>query len=61
MTPRVASHERHAQRLLVHEALIEIAVIAQKEALVGGIDHDRILAQSFRVQVIQHAADVVVD
>ena len=57
---RPADEERHAERLLVHEALVVQAVVAEEEALVAGVDHDRVAAQAGLVEVVEHAADVVV-
>ena len=42
---RPADEERHAQRLLVHEPLVEQAVVAEEEALVAGVDDDRVAAR----------------
>ena len=57
---RPADEERHAQRLLVHEALVEHAVVAEKEALIARVDDDGVLRESAGVQEGEHAADVVV-
>ena len=59
--PRPADEERHPERLLVHEPLVVEAVLAEEAALVGGVDHDRLAGQSRPVEVIEQAADVVVD
>ena len=58
---RVADEQRHAQRLLVHEALVIPAVVAEKEALVGGIDDDGVVGQSFLLEIVEQTADVVID
>ena len=57
----VAHEEGHAQGFLVHQALVEPAVIAEEEALVGGVDDDGVVGQAFGVEVIEQPADVVVD
>ncbi|GIT31016.1 MAG: hypothetical protein Ct9H300mP1_30620 [Planctomycetaceae bacterium] len=59
--PGPADHQRHPVALLVHEPLVEPSVVAQVEALVGGIDHDGVFGQTGLVEVIQDPADVVVD
>ena len=58
---RPADEERHPQRLLVHEPLVEQAVVAEEEALVAGVDDDRVLREAGCVEVVEHAADAVVD
>ena len=58
---RIAHKQRHAQRLLVHEALVVPAVVAEEEALVGGVDHDGVFGQALLIEPAQQAADVVVD
>ena len=40
---RVADHEQHLEGLLVHEALVEPAMLTEEETLVGRIDNDGIL------------------
>lgn len=58
---RVADHKGHLEALLVHEALVEPAVLAQEEALVRRVHDDGVLGEALLVQPVQHAADVVVD
>ena len=58
---RIPDQQRHVQRLLVHPALVEPAVLAQIEALVGGVDHDRVVGQARLLEVIQHPAHAVID
>ena len=48
-------------RLLVHEALVEPAVLAHVEALVGGIDHEGIVQQAFLLQVVEHTTHIIVE
>ena len=57
---RVSHDERHTQRFLVHQALVEPAVIAEIEALIAGVDHDRVRCEAARVEIIEHAAHVIV-
>ena len=58
---RPADQERHAQRLLVHEPLVEQAVVAEEESLVARVDRrscswrDRSSSRN-----VEQAADVVV-
>ncbi len=58
---RPADEERHADRFLVHEALVEQAVVAEEEALVAGVDHDGVAAEPGLVERVEDAADAVVD
>ena len=58
---RVAHDERHAQRLLVHEALVVPAVVAEKEPLVGGVDDDGVVGDPLGVEVVQQPPDALVD
>jgi hypothetical protein len=48
----IAEHERHPQRLLVHEPLVEPAVLAEVEALVGRVDRDRVVEPAALVQEV---------
>src|SRR5205807_8097511 len=57
---RVTHQERHPDRFLVHQTLVKPAVVAQEKALVGSINHDRVLRQTLGIQIIEHSADVVV-
>ena len=50
---RPADEERHAQRFLVHEALVEPAVVAEEEALVRGVDDDGVFGQPFLIKKIE--------
>ena len=56
-----AYEQRHAQRLLVHPALVVPAVIAEIEALVGVVDDDGVLGEAGLVEIVEHAAEVLVD
>ena len=53
--------KRRRQALLVHEALVEPAVLAEEEALVGRVDDDRVVGEPFRVEAVEQPADVLVD
>ena len=57
---RPAHHHRHTKRLFVHETLVEPAMFAQVEPLVGGIDHNRILVQSRAFEIVQYLAHTLV-
>ena len=52
--PRPAHHHRHAEGLFVHEAFVEPSMLAQIEALVGGVDNYCVLVQSGTFQVVQN-------
>ena len=55
-----ADDERHPQRFLIHEALVEPVVVAEVEALVGGVDDDGVVGESLAVEEVEQPADVVV-
>ena len=56
----VADDKRHALAFLVHEALVEPAVFAEEEALVGSVDDDCIVQLSGLFKIVQKAADIFV-
>ena len=58
---RPAGHEGHLEGLLVHEALVVPAVLAEEEALVRGVDDQRVLGQALGVQPVQQPAHALVD
>ena len=58
---RVADHEGHAQRFLVHDPLVEESVLSEEVTLIRDVDHDRILRQPLFVERAEQTADVVVD
>ena len=58
---RVADHEGHVQRFFVHHSFVEHTMFAQEVALVGDVNDNGIFAQSFFIQHLQQAADVIVD
>ena len=49
--------QRHAKGLLVHQALVEPAVVSEEEALVRGVDHDGVLGQAFSIEPVEKSAD----
>ena len=55
-----ADDERHAERFLVHPALVVPAVFAHVEPLVGAVDDDGVLRQPVFIQILQDAPDAVV-
>ena len=57
---RIAHDQRHAQRRLVHKALVVPAVLAHEVAVVGGVDDERIVGQPALVQIVEHAAQVFI-
>ena len=63
--PRVAlgqTHdERRAEALFIHEPLVEPAVLAHVEPLVGGVDHQGVLVEPLRSQIVENAPHVVVE
>ena len=60
MRRRPADEERHPDRLLVHEALVEEAVVAEEEPLVARVHDDRVLGEARLLEVREHLADAVV-
>ena len=58
---RPARHQRCAERLLVHEALVEPAVLAHVEALVGGVHDDGVVAEVLLVQRLEDMAYALVN
>ncbi|MCU1538462.1 MAG: hypothetical protein JWP82_2813, partial [Humibacillus sp.] len=58
---RVGQDEGHPDRLLVHEPLVEPAVVAEEEALVGGVDDHRVVELPEALEPLSQASDVVVD
>jgi len=55
-----ADHPRYSQRLLVHKTLIEPAMIAEKETVIPGEDHNGVLGEAALVQIVEQASHVVV-
>ena len=55
-----ADKQRRAQALFVHEPLVVPAMVAEEEALIGGVDDDGVIGEFFLVEVVEHAADVIV-
>jgi hypothetical protein len=53
--------QRHAEGLLVHQALVEPALVSEEEALVRGVDHHGVLGQAFNIEPVEQSADPVVD
>ncbi len=58
---REPHQQRHPERFLVHEALVIPAVVAEEEALVGRVDHQRSPGQVFVIEEIEELAHVVID
>ena len=56
-----AHYKGCAERLLVHKALVKPAVLTHIETLVRGVNHQRVILQAIRLQIIQHAANVVIN
>ena len=50
---RIAHQKRHFQRFFVDETFVIPAVIAQKKALIAGVNHNRIVLQTAGFQPIQ--------
>lgn len=57
----VAGEEGHADGFFVHHAFVEPAVVAEEEALVGGVDDEGVVAEVVVIEIVEEAADVVVD
>ena len=55
-----ANQQRHAERFLVHAALLEDAVAAHLLAVVAGHDHDRVVGQPERIQPAEEPPDQLV-
>ena len=58
---RVAHEQRDAQRFLVHPALVDVVVLAEHEALVGGVNDDRIIEFAFVREVLEQPRHAVID
>ena len=56
-----AHHHRHAERFFVHKSLVEPAVFAEIEALVGGVDDDGVFVESCALEVVEDFANAFVD
>ena len=56
-----AGDERHAKGLFEDPTLVEVVVLSEKHALVRGVDDQRVFGQSRFVQIVEDAADVLVD
>ena len=49
------------ERFLVHEALVEPAVFAHVESLVGSVDHEGVVEQALFFEVVEQTAYVVIE
>jgi len=51
------------ERFLVHESLVEPAVVAEEEALIGRVYHDCIRDEilSFSIEIVEQSPHIVVD
>ena len=58
---RHAHDEGCIETFLIHEALVEPSVLAHIEALVAGIDHEGVFAQSGAVEIVEQTAHIVVE
>src|SRR5262249_60000211 len=58
---RPADQERRAQGLFKNPALVEPAMLAQIEALVGRINDDRVLSEPSLIEEVEQATDALVD
>ena len=58
---RIAREQGDAQTGFVHKSLIVPAVLAEKVAVVGGVDDQGVFAQICRVQIVEYPAQVFVD
>ena len=57
---RIADDERGMERLLVHESLVEPAVFAHIESLVGCIDDDGVVGEVVLVEIFQQSAHALI-
>ena len=58
---RPTHQEGNANAFLVHETLVVPAVVAEKEPVVGRVNHDRVVPEARGIQPCQNAADVFVN
>ena len=58
---RAMRQHGHADRRLVHAALVDQAVVAQQEAVVAHVDHQRVVEQALFLQAVEHAPDALVE
>lgn len=58
LATRQTHQQRGAEGFLIHEALVEPAMLAHVEALVGGVDDQRVIQQIVLLQIIEHDTDV---
>ena len=56
----ITDDERHALTFFIHKALVEPAMFAEEETLVGGVDNDCIVQFTNLFKIIQQTADVFV-
>ena len=53
--------QRRAERLLIHEALVEPSVLAHVEPLVGGVDNHRVVEHVVVLEILDDAPHIAVD
>ena len=58
LATRQTHQQRGAEGFLIHEALVEPAMLAHVESLVGGVDDQRVIQQIVLLQIIEHDTDV---
>ena len=56
----IHADERHALTFFIHKSLVEPAMFAEEETLVGGVDNDCIVQFTNLFKIIQQTADVFV-
>ena len=54
-------HQWGVERFLIHKPLVEPAMFAYVEALVGGIHHESIVDESALLEIVEHATHVIVE
>ena len=55
-----ADDERCVQAFFVHPALVEPAVFAEPEALVGAVDNHGVIGEPVVVEILQQSADIFI-
>ena len=55
-----ANDERCVQAFFVHPALVEPAVFAEPEALVGAVDNHGVIGEPVVVEILQQSADIFI-
>ena len=57
----IADDEGHAQGFFIHKTLVIPAVVAQEKALVRCVDDYGVVGETFFIEIVEHAPDIVID